>query len=483
MRKFLCVVIIFILFAFPFPIFAAPADTVIENLSAFHEQFNVTTGDLAGAFRDAFLTKPELVFYYNGMSSTIYSDHAECKVQYANTDIAIDSVLVAKSTYDIYQYLRTAMANAETNVYIVFTDGKNQSTDFSELIDQMHERDYISYMGYKKISISKFSNNYSNAAAYQIKITYGADSAALVEMKKQTQAEVARLVTEYLKPDMSEYMLIKSIHDYLIDITRYAQNSNDPIVYYAYGPLLKGTGVCEGYSEAARLLFDAVGIESVYATGTVDDKIPHAWNIIKIGGNWYQLDITWDDPITSDGRDIKTYDYFNITDAEMAVDHIWSGNYPKCTATDKGVGATQTTVRPQSQESSVASLIPSSAQTTQNNTSSSEAVSQKPSEPSAASVSSTASPVSQQWQPNDTESSSVITAQTTSSSVVSPDLPTFSEKTSQAESQPAAFEFSAVISVMANQLGLSVPTTTILLFILLLAIALIVLYLIFKRKA
>lgn len=45
------------------------------------------------------------------------------------------------------------------------------------------------------------------------------------------------------------------------------------------------------------------------------------WNMVKVNGKWYQIDVTWDDPISSDGRPILRHDYFLISDAQMYKDH------------------------------------------------------------------------------------------------------------------------------------------------------------------
>jgi len=459
---------------------AAPVDTVIENLSAFKEHFSVSTNNITDAFKDAFAAKPQLVFYYNGMSYTTYNTRTDCEVQYTNTDIIMNSIQVANSLDGLYDCLRSALMKVDLSVNVVLLSGKDFEINFPALIDQIHDQDYIAYMGYKSISVRSFSNNHSDAVAYKIEFKYGYDSATLVKMKQDTKDEIARLTSEVFTPGMSEYTLVKSIHDYLIDNTVYSQSSSEQIIYYAYGPLLKGIGVCEGYSEAAQLLFDAVGIESIFVTGTVDDKIPHAWNIVKIGGNYYQLDITWDDPITPDGRPNKTYEYFNITDAKLALDHVWSGTYPRCTATDQGIRATGVAVRPQSQaESSAMSIQLSSIQTSSEISSS--ASSSKLSGSSASTVSLQAAAAASQ--PSVTSGVSQSSIENSSEALSAPVLPTFPSTNSKpATSEQSSYQLSVLISNISNKLGLSIPIVTTLLFALLATFVLIVIYLIFRNK-
>ena len=73
------------------------------------------------------------------------------------------------------------------------------------------------------------------------------------------------------------------IHNAYYDLT-YSYYSADSI-------LLRGTGVCDGYSKAYQLLLRAVGISTERCTGG-----DHAWNYVKFDGEWYHIDPTWDDP-------------------------------------------------------------------------------------------------------------------------------------------------------------------------------------------
>ena len=71
--------------------------------------------------------------------------------------------------------------------------------------------------------------------------------------------------------------------------------------------------VCEGYAKAFQLLLNACGIECIYVPG---DGIAngtsggHAWNMVKLEGNWYNVDVTWDDDLIGSVGQIR-YDYFN----------------------------------------------------------------------------------------------------------------------------------------------------------------------------
>ena len=78
--------------------------------------------------------------------------------------------------------------------------------------------------------------------------------------------------------------------------------------FTSYGALVEGTVVCEGYSRSMQLLSSYAGLQCMLLTGQ-SSGVNHMWNLMKIDGSWYHLDITWCD------NDPTVYNYFNITDA------------------------------------------------------------------------------------------------------------------------------------------------------------------------
>ena len=120
------------------------------------------------------------------------------------------------------------------------------------------------------------------------------------------------------------------LHDWLI------YNADYDCTYSRYtadGVLLHGTGVCDSYTRAYILLLQQFGIESLRLTS---DPMNHAWNLVKIDGQWCHIDVTWDDPIDENGHGgYENHKYFGLTDARMGGDHTWDRSdpsYPPCTS-------------------------------------------------------------------------------------------------------------------------------------------------------
>lgn len=142
---------------------------------------------------------------------------------------------------------------------------------------------------------------------------------------------VNRPVTE------SQYETEKYLHDRLNALCTYdveaAQSdaNNAPYAYTAYGALVGGKAVCEGYAKAMQLLLHHASIPVTLVTGTAKDSgESHMWNLVTIDGENYHLDPTW-----NDSGDRLQYTFFNLT-TEMALASCDIDNadaLPHCTAT------------------------------------------------------------------------------------------------------------------------------------------------------
>lgn len=70
--------------------------------------------------------------------------------------------------------------------------------------------------------------------------------------------------------------------------------------------------MCEGYAKAMQILCTKAGIKCIPVAGKAYDGgavQPHLWNKVMIDGEWTNVDLTWDDPVTDAGEDYIRYDY------------------------------------------------------------------------------------------------------------------------------------------------------------------------------
>ena len=133
---------------------------------------------------------------------------------------------------------------------------------------------------------------------------------------------------------LSDYELEKFAHDYIIEHCAYDTSYSDHTeineqnikTHSVYGGLVDGLCVCEGYGMSFQLLLNGMGVECVTVTGMAydsasdqhaDDAVLHLWNAVKLDGDWYLVDCTWDDQEYEHQR----YNYFNLDDSLFGDDH------------------------------------------------------------------------------------------------------------------------------------------------------------------
>ncbi len=130
----------------------------------------------------------------------------------------------------------------------------------------------------------------------------------------------------------SQFDMERQVHDMIIGNVKY-DDSGKQIDHDALGPLLNKSGVCDGISKLAVMVFDRIGIQSKMVVGDLciggSEQGPHAWNKVRIDGEWYNLDITQDLGF-SDGKKPFRYDYFNLSDKEILRDHRLNSNPVPC---------------------------------------------------------------------------------------------------------------------------------------------------------
>ncbi len=159
-----------------------------------------------------------------------------------------------------------------------------------------------------------------------------------LEKREQIQKKIDQEVEKYLqgiKAGANAYEKVRYIYQKLIQKVDYNLESenNQNIISVFLG---KET-VCQGYASAMQYMLAKLDVPCLIVTGTAKGG-PHAWNMVKIDGEWYYVDVTWGNSKYHDDEknDVKyvEYDYLNITTKEMLQDHKPQMGFelPDCTA-------------------------------------------------------------------------------------------------------------------------------------------------------
>ena len=97
--------------------------------------------------------------------------------------------------------------------------------------------------------------------------------------------------------------------------------------YEPYGVLKFKTAICVGNATTFKLFMDMLDIPCKIIHSTEEGE--HAWNLVKIGGDWYHVDITFDD-----GFKTPSYANFNVTDNVKLGTYPWdTTDFPAANAT------------------------------------------------------------------------------------------------------------------------------------------------------
>ncbi len=137
---------------------------------------------------------------------------------------------------------------------------------------------------------------------------------------RQAFEERVQEYLSFLKPGMTDYEKELKLHDLLVNNCSYVLDA--PNAHTAYGAIVEGQAVCSGYSQAFQYLLHRAGISCITVDGTSDGEA-HQWNAVYLEGNWYYVDITWDDPLVSEGEPAQVlHAYLNLTLETMNEDHV-----------------------------------------------------------------------------------------------------------------------------------------------------------------
>jgi len=170
------------------------------------------------------------------------------------------------------------------------------------------------------------------------------DTSGLSAKNKSIFAACTDVISSLITDAMSDYEKELAIHDWIIDWADYdvETKSNspnakpDPDNDNPYGVLLHKKGICGGYTSTFQLFMDMLEIECITVAGVAESGEEHAWNMVKLNGEWYCVDVTWDDPVNdvSIYRPFVKHTYFNVPSRVISeAGHRWDiSGAPEATA-------------------------------------------------------------------------------------------------------------------------------------------------------
>ncbi len=231
-----------------------------------------------------------------------------------------------KQEKEVYKLIYQGIENLDKSIKIPtkFCAG----VDFRDIIQKIILDNphifYVNRNGYQITSSPFF-------CAVNFKYLYNAKEIAELRIK------INNAVNAMLKrvKGTTDYEKEKAVHDLICNNVSYTYNAVNNMQKYSsvsntiLGVLFYKTAVCEGIDATVKLLLNMLDIKCIVALGHLQNEW-HAWNIVKIDGRNYHLDVTND---LSEGRGAISYTYFNLTDSEILKTHTFLWKYPACNNT------------------------------------------------------------------------------------------------------------------------------------------------------
>ncbi|MDO4298202.1 MAG: DUF4358 domain-containing protein [Lachnospiraceae bacterium] len=167
------------------------------------------------------------------------------------------------------------------------------------------------------------------------------DDSSLSEMNRRILESARNVISQEINDSMSDYEKELAIHDWITGWSRFdysvfgrsqadgfAPGSDTP-----YGVLIDQSAMCHGYSSTFQLFMDMLEIECLTVYGIPGSNgVEHSWNMVKLDGEWYCVDVAWDDPIGGS----PGHRFFNVTSQYLRDSgiHEWEeGSVPEADST------------------------------------------------------------------------------------------------------------------------------------------------------
>lgn len=208
-----------------------------------------------------------------------------------------------------YKILKEGLS--ETNEWVNFNPAEMNTQELNALMQELINEDDDGF----------FINRWWTYSDGRVRVEYSATRDVIKKRKEQVEQAANEIIKKLVKPHYSEYDKVKAVHDYIVLNTAYDYENflNDTVSrnsYTAFGSLIEGVAVCDGYTKATSVLLDKLGIENHYVVGYLPNGGLHSWNMVKISGEYYHLDTTWDDPVPNrDGY--VSHKYFLVTTDQL----------------------------------------------------------------------------------------------------------------------------------------------------------------------
>ena len=250
-------------------------------------------------------------------------------------DVRRDLSITFGNADNVIEEIREAFLARSPKITICYESGSDNMDDIYPMIDELvmfamsetddpREGDYLyhQYGGYRtEYGCEK------NGERFFYTIDILPEYFTTPKQEKLVDEKVAGITAALGLDDRSEYEKICAVYNFVYENVKYdkvhKKNPHYHLRSTAYGALVNGCACCQGYSVLMYRLLREAGINARVITGSaVSDNGSeyHAWNIVRLGSVYYNIDVTWD-------AQSGTHSHFLKSDAEFSKNHIRDEQY------------------------------------------------------------------------------------------------------------------------------------------------------------
>lgn len=219
----------------------------------------------------------------------------------------------AKDYQQLLNILYTALNNGNSYFYF-FCEYEQCENDVDKLTESnqfVNINNYVHpYNSYRKLYVT-----INSLGKVSVTIDKSYDENDILAVNK----EIEHIMDSILTENMSTKEKITTFHDYIIDNTKYDTeyinknlNDIDNVSHKANGPLFYHKALCGGYADVMAVFLNKLKIPNYRISSE-----SHIWNFVKLDNQWLHLDLTWDDPVTTNGQDIRQDTFLLITTEQL----------------------------------------------------------------------------------------------------------------------------------------------------------------------
>lgn len=220
-------------------------------------------------------------------------------------------------TFDVH-FLSTGKYTTQNAVRNLIDDFYTNATDDS-ISESCTDGDYLRWqMG--GLGVITANLDYSKNGYYYYTLSMMALYYTTADEEKELNAVVNNFVASLEKKKLSDYEMMREVHDFICKKTvydpYYDQRYYDDYNFSAYGALVLGRCVCQGYALAFYRICKELGYNVRFVSSDPNEGC-HAWNIVELNGKYYFVDCTWDDTEPTEDNYVPPYKFFLVNYNEL----------------------------------------------------------------------------------------------------------------------------------------------------------------------